>query len=266
MGKTTNPGVATQERNHTLQRQPVNRAGLPAAPSMKNAIWPNGPMRLPQRIGLVNNAVQRAEDRYNTFYTHMLTRPTSMLTGTPQGPHTVSHTIVSHGITQTTDADDWDSLANLFDDQVPHPDDIKVIILNEITPNNRQKFYHHLDRYYQEYDVLYGNIDYGLNEQEDGTWHDILAAIRELMEMHPYQTYAWKTGKAASKRATKPKKEGFFKRQFLGGDTSALKGLIDINRAKFRDQKGFFQFMRTRLLMVADDVEVNALLPDEEMQ
>ena len=215
---------------------------------------------VPQRVGVVSNAVQLMEERYNTFYTHMLTRPTSVLTGTPQGPHTVSHILVSHGIEQQTTTNDWGTLDDLFEDQVPHPEDIKAIIIAEITSNNRTKFQYHLKRYYDDYDVLYTNVSFGLSEQEAGTWDDVLAAIRELMEMHPYQTYAWKTGKAASKKATKGKNESGFKKKFVGGDKTALKGLIDTSRAKFRDDQAFFRFMRTRLLLVAEDVDIDAVL------
>ena len=86
------------------------------------------------------------------------------------------------------------------------------------------------------------------------------------MEMHPYQTYAWKTplsgGSSASKKALAGKAEAShlysFKQNYYKRSTNvaefeqALKGLLDSSKAKFTDKAGFESFVRSRLESLFD--------------
>ncbi len=208
--------------------------------------------------------IQRADERYNTAYTYFLTRPTSQLTGTPQGPHTVAHGIVSHGIEeQLSLGDRWDQLEEIFDTQVPDPSDVAAIIDKELpaTAKKSTKVKAQVRRYVADYEITFGNVQQAFEEPDDYDFEEVAGLVRALMEMHPYQTYAWKTGRAASKRSTKGKGEAKHLAEFRGGNKKSLAGLVDISRARFADMEGFMEFVRTRLSLVASEAEIDAILP-----
>jgi len=243
------PAARPMLRPAILQRHPAPMVYRPAIP-WRGTVQPMaaGPSR----------TIQRADERYNTMYTHMLTRPTSQLTGTPQGPHTVAHGLVSFGISQVTAVDDWDGLDDLFNEQVPHPDDILELLQNELPAKALKDA--RVERYLEAYNTLYGNIYYALENPGDADYESTLAAIRKIMELHPYQTYAWKSKKKASHKSTKGKNEAGHLKKLRGGDTTALTGLIDTSRVRFKDSKAFYAFLRLRLSMVASEGEIDALL------
>ncbi|MDP9169703.1 MAG: hypothetical protein M3N54_03720 [Acidobacteriota bacterium] len=203
--------------------------------------------------------IQRASERSPTMSTYMQTRVTSELPLSAQGPHTVSHAIVSYGIESKVSGDSWQELDDLFGQQVPDPSDVQRILVSEISETNKARFSGQLKRYVHDYEILYGMVEAGLEEENDANFQAVLGAVRQLMEMHPYQTYGWKSGKKVSKKSIKGKSEATHKKNFIGGDKSALKGLIDVSRAKFAEDAEFLKFVKTRLLLVTTEGEIDEL-------
>jgi hypothetical protein len=117
-----------------------------------------------------------------------------------------------------------------------------------------------IERYKSDYEVIYGTIQMALADPDNYDFNETFALVRSIMEMHPYQTYAWKSGKPASNKSTGGKKEAMHLRNFRGGNKASLAGLIDISRAKFSDMKGFITFVRLRLSLVADATDIDAVL------
>jgi len=241
-------------------RQPPMTLGRGAAQPKMAAPW-CPPVYRPGAGVRSAGAIQRMDDRHSTMYTYMFTRPTSQLTAKPQGPHTVAHCLVSYGVQQATSGGTWDELEGLFDDQVPTSDEIESILAQEMPAKAKSSstVQAAIERYKTDYMVLYGNIQMALDDPANADYNETAGAIRQIMEMHPYQTYSWKSSTKASKKSTRMKKEAMHLRNFLGGDVGSLKGLIDQSRARFTDAR-YKLFLEVRLSMVASDAEIKTVL------
>ena len=230
-------------------RWPSPGRGAAVLPRPSGAILP--------KVGPPARTVQRA-DRHDTIYTHTHTKPHNQLTGTPQGPHTVAFSLVSHGFTQSTVVNDWDMLEAVFIQQVPTLTQVEQIIDRELPGKLTTRMKASLKRYLENYGSLYDEIEKALASKTD--YNGTAAKIRQIMELHPFQTYAWKTPRPASHRSTRGKGEGHYLRDWLGGDGDAIWGLLDLGRAKFHSSEDFWDFVRTRLELVMDPDDIEKLL------
>jgi hypothetical protein len=146
----------------------------------------------------------------------------------------------------------WDDLAAYWGLLIPDTAGVKAIVALEKPGKITSKMQAQLDRYFEAYEELYKTVEKGLNAQKG--FDTVSGLMRQLMELHPYQTYSWKTGKAASQGSIKGKGEcQALKRWKETGDVSELMKLIDISRAKFNDKDAFKGFMEARLIMVGVD-------------
>lgn len=223
--------------------------GLEARPSGRRAANQGKPV-----------TIQMSREQWNTIYTHTNTKPTSKLTTTPQGPHTVASTLVGYGYQQETEDEDWERLGQIYVFNVPDGASVRAIVATEKPGKLTTKMQAQLDRYFEEYENLYNKVTKGINAQKN--FDAVSALMRELMELHPYQTYSWKSGKPAAKSSTNGKGEGdAFKKWKQTGNTSDLMNLLDISRAKFNDRDAFKGFIEARLIMAGADADsINEIL------
>lgn len=135
--------------------------------------------------------------RFPTIYSYGLYKGGNKVDANKQGPHTLAHISV-------------DYLMNVapteynFENQIPNPDEVFQILVNlgvikDSMVDGDSKLEQYLYSYYNKYNSLEEEIQKGK------------MLYRELMEMHPMATYAWRgninkhiaaNGTPASRRAT----------------------------------------------------------------
>ena len=133
-------------------------------------------------------------------YTH--TRTTSQVTSVPQGPHTFPLAQVDEGFHPLHAPEE---LLMLFYDQVPEPDDVRAMMLEE-KGGSFGAIGSEAERFLYDYGSLYNTIEValwaGTEPIESLRYH-----IRRIMEMNPYAAYKWKDKAKASKKSIRGKGE-----------------------------------------------------------
>lgn len=181
-----------------------------------------------------------ANARAPTLYTYTNTSVTSQITGTPQGPHTAPHAHVSHALGRLAGRE---SLLAAFYEQVPWPEQIITMICTEkaCAPSGLDMS---LQRFCFDYESLYGATERAL-------WNAAVPipflqkAMSAIFDMNPYATYAWKSGRSASKKSTKGKGERL---------TVPFRQSVD-TRARFVDQDAYEQYLDNRERLVEGEYE-----------
>lgn len=194
-------------------------------------------------------AVFVANARSPTLYTYTNTAVTSQITGTPQGPHTAPHAHVSHALGQLAGRE---SLLAAFYEQAPWPEQVVRMLCTETgcQPAALDMAY---QRFLRDYEALYGATERAL-------WNAAVpvaflqTAIGAMLDMNPYSTYAWKSGRAASKRSTKGKGERL---------TVPFRQAVD-TRARFADRAAYERFLDDRERLVEGEYEYEEGEPGEE--
>jgi GNAT superfamily N-acetyltransferase len=131
----------------------------------------------PRRFG--SRTVQMAEppERHDTIYAHTHTKPTSKLTGKPQGPHTFSFAVVNYGFETSNVPDDWDLLTSNFMEQVPKPKEVDKILEVEMPGKLTTRMTQSLKRYREEYKALYTSIEKALKSRRITIKHQLTSGV-----------------------------------------------------------------------------------------
>ncbi|HYJ84963.1 MAG TPA: hypothetical protein VEW46_02755 [Pyrinomonadaceae bacterium] len=225
-------------------RRPSIRRRTVESPARMN----RGQAVVEHRTKTVQLMEQHNRISYPTIYTHMTTRPTSQVNPTPQGPHTVAHSFVSHGFNMATEDQDWDMLGGVWGTQIPNISDVQATLDFEQTANLNTSMKARRERYLETYEDMYDQAEQGINAQLD--FDTTCDQMRELMELHPYQTSSWKTGNRAAHKSTAGKGEGHYLKKWLEtGDREYLMKLLDLARCRFNDKQSFKRFIEDRLEM-----------------
>lgn len=203
--------------------------------------------------------------RHPTLYTYMGTRPTSQLSLAKQGPHTVSFCAVGLGISKVTSDGNWAKLQALFKAQVDLPDDFDAIFNSELSVSNQRTKADKISRAKKAYADAYLDIKTSVEAALRGglpgpalSYAEAMDRLRSLMEMDPYQTYCWKGGKAA-KSSLKGKVEAGYLKQLIGGDKSAIRGLMDIGRVTVSNAAAYKKFILKRIGLILPDDDAQAI-------
>lgn len=197
----------------------------------------------------VDKLVKISTERKPTLYTYLFTKPENKLGLATQGPHTIAHCLVDYlfrlGVTYKTKND----LVDIFTKNVPSLSEVKSIVETELSSDLQKDLKENIKRYLSDYDEQYNEILKAFKDNND--IRTIRNKIREIMEMHPYQTYSWDTGLKASHSDLKGKGEGG-KLRSLTGDINkikikSLRTFIDTKSVTFTDKKKYKGFMESRL-------------------
>lgn len=181
-----------------------------------------------------------ANARAPTLYTYTNTAVTSQITGTPQGPHTAPHAHVSHALGRLAGRE---SLLAAFYEQVPWPEQIVTMICTEknCLPAALDMS---LQRFCFDYEALYASTERALWNAAVPTAF-LQKAMSAIFDMNPYATYAWKSGRSASKKSTKGKGERL---------TVPFRQAVD-TRARFVDTNAYERYLNDRERLVEGEYE-----------
>ena len=174
------------------------------------------------------------DEREPTLYSYTHQKTTKQISDKPQGPHTIANKVLKTILIglEEDKIREKNTTFNLLN--IKTPEEINNLVL----PRTDKQLESRLQRYRTDYKKLYD------------TEYDILLTpgkkrlLYKLMQLHPKQTYAWKTIKNASKKSVGGKGEGT-KTKFddlidTGGklkDDDEFKKLKDIYRPLYNDYK-----------------------------
>lgn len=181
--------------------------------------------------------------RFPTIYTYTHTNSSNQISDKPQGPHTAPHILIDQAFGKLQYQEEF---LMTFYDQVPTPEDVREIILKE-KGNNLGKQEFELERFIFDYTSIYNSIETAIWTGQTGL-DKIQLQLRMMLERNPYATYAWKTNKPASKASLKYKNES---RNAKFRDAVDTRG-----SSKFRDRKGYDQFIDKREMLVNGNYEL----------
>lgn len=169
--------------------------------------------------------------RFFTPYTYTHIRTTSELHDKQQGPHSFPFCQVDEGFKPLKDRAE---LLQVFYEQVPPPDEVEKLLLEEKN-EKLGDIAHHIGRLNYDYASLYNDI-LALLADENSNVELLRYYIRRILEMHPYAAYKWKTQTQASKRALRGKGErkdqadadtgGVWRNKKRAGDYLELRGKL----------------------------------------
>ena len=171
-----------------------------------------------------------------TLYTYMMTKPDNQLSVACQGPHTVAFRVSATAI---LGADTVDKVEQIFKEQVPDVAEIKTIMDNEKNDNKALQL--RINRYIRDYGNIHkslANAILDLKSRKGTGLRRIKHLLNHLINMHPYATYSWKSGKRAGKKSLKGKGEN------VSNPTFSV--LCDTTKAKFNDSTKFTAFKSNR--------------------
>lgn len=181
-----------------------------------------------------NGHTKRYPIRVPTIYTYTHTRGSRKISSVPQGPHTFAHRAIVKSVRNIPES----QLAfNAAFRKVLTPKKVKDIIDRETPPNGwGADMAARLIRYANDYSTDYFeakrlNI---LKNKSNDQFLELRFLINKLRNMNPFQTYSWKTSKAASKSSLKIKSEN--------KPNPVFNDLFDSPKTPFKDQLNYTSF------------------------
>lgn len=185
--------------------------------------------------------------RYPTIFSYYNTEGRNVMGNSKQGPHTLSHSSLSHRFKKRVQDTD---LTTLRDNQVLTKEDFKKDFQNE-KPNNLKS--DQMERALLDYGLLYDELDELLKKgSKEKRVHEL---IMRLMQMNPYSAYG--KGNKVSRSRIKGKgerKEDKFSDAF---DTNA----------KFNSEEGYENFKKKRKELYSSDEETEEeKLPKKKLE
>jgi hypothetical protein len=137
--------------------------------------------------------------RVPTLYSYTNTDIKSKLPLTKQGPHTAAHKFTVDLLKRVTCAE---QIAEILRETsiIPLPQEVGRIMWEVERPGKgwSAKMQARIERYLVDYGTFYEQLTAEL--REGGNIEAMKHYLNTLLNMHPYATYAWKTGKPAGRR------------------------------------------------------------------
>ncbi|MEP3386629.1 MAG: hypothetical protein ABJO02_00490 [Reichenbachiella sp.] len=142
--------------------------------------------------------------RHPTLYTYMTSGSNTKVENRNQGPHSVSHVHVAQALSQINT---YHGLTDFFHNEIPNPDRCRSIVQSELGKEPIGDMRHRHERFMYDYTNLYSQIIHLLGGRETVSLELLRESISRIVEMNPYTTYSWRSGRPAGSKAISGKGE-----------------------------------------------------------
>lgn len=184
------------------------------------------------------DSTDESDERFPTNVSYYRAKPRNVMGTSDQGPHSLSHSSLSHRVSKRMKGAESARLKEVRDRQIPPPAEFRKMLEAEKPGTMKQAA---VERMIADYKLSYDRLDQLLKAGKADA--EVRRLIRRLLQMNPYAAYG--KGKKTGKRNIKGKGERAddpFDEAFDAG-------------AKFRDEEGYGKFKGMRKELYSSEEE-----------